>query len=451
MKKTLNINIGSRVFNIDEDAYDLLSKYLESIKKYFEKIKIDEDIFEDIENRISEKFASTLDKRQSLNIDDVNNIIKEMGTLEDFKEAYTDFETNEPKSEGQESNTKENKKRIYRNSTDKVIGGVASGLANYFSLDPIIFRLLFIASIFTGFGVIAYLIFWIGIPSNESGKINENKRLYRDGDNKILGGVAYGLGNYFGIDPAIIRILFIVSIFIGGSGIIAYFILWVSIPEAKTVGEKMNMKGYPLTLENIEKFIKEKLPQNDGKENIFVKIILFPFRVIGPIFLGILALIIPILRILFGFIFFVFSIVIIVFLLVFSLAVLKLDLQNAEAIAFGSFDGVFISGIDLSSIVGELPFYQQLSVISLLVVALLFAIMIISKVLFNIKNNSSGRLIGLFFIGIILFIFNLMVLGNTIDKWEKNGQIDEWIDEGKIIIEDGDYQVLHWKKRYHRY
>ena len=44
MKKNLNINIGSRVFNIDEDAYDLLSKYLESIKKYFEKINIDEDI-----------------------------------------------------------------------------------------------------------------------------------------------------------------------------------------------------------------------------------------------------------------------------------------------------------------------------------------------------------------------------------------------------------------------
>ena len=101
MKKTLSINIGSRVFNIDEDAYDLLSKYLESIKKYFKKIKIDEDIFEDIENRISEKFTSTIAKRQSLNIDDVNNIIKEMGTLDDFKEAYNDFEINEPKSGGQ--------------------------------------------------------------------------------------------------------------------------------------------------------------------------------------------------------------------------------------------------------------------------------------------------------------------------------------------------------------
>ncbi len=434
MKKTLNINIGSRVFNIDEDAYDLLSKYLESIKTYFKKIEIDEDIFEDIENRISEKFNSKSESRQSLNLNDVDSIIEQMGTLDDFKEAYDDFEINESKKQSQESSKKENKKRIYRNSSDKVIAGVASGLANYFGLDPIIFRLIFIASLFTGFGFIAYLIFWIGIPENESGRINENKRLYRDGDNKILGGVAFGLANYFGVDPAIIRILFIVSLFIGGFGLLAYLILWISIPEAKTVGEKMNMKGYTLTLENIEKFIKEKLPQNDGKENIFVKIILLPFRVIGPIFLGIIAIIIPILRILISFILLVFSIVVIVFLVVFTLGALKLI--NYQNFIIGSIDGFYISGIDLSAIIGELPVYFQLSILLFLVVALLFIIMIILKVLFNIKNNISSRLIGLFFIGAILFIFNIIVLEDTIDKWERSGQIDEWIDEGKLKIEN---------------
>jgi len=434
MKKTLNINIGSRVFNIDEDAYDLLSKYLESIKTYFKKIEIDEDIFEDIENRISEKFNSKSESRQSLNLNDVDSIIEQMGTLDDFKEAYDDFEINEPKKQSQESSKKENKKRIYRNSSDKVIAGVASGLANYFGLDPIIFRLIFIASLFTGFGFIAYLIFWIGIPENESGRINENKRLYRDGDNKILGGVAFGLANYFGVDPAIIRILFIVSLFIGGFGLLAYLILWISIPEAKTVGEKMNMKGYTLTLENIEKFIKEKLPQNDGKENIFVKIILLPFRVIGPIFLGIIAIIIPILRILISFILLVFSIVVIVFLVVFTLGALKLI--NYQNFIIGSIDGFYISGIDLSAIIGELPVYFQLSILLFLVVALLLIIMIILKVLFNIKNNISSRLIGLFFIGAILFIFNIIVLEDTIDKWERSGQIDEWIDEGKLKIEN---------------
>jgi phage shock protein PspC (stress-responsive transcriptional regulator) len=441
MKKTLNINIGSRVFNIDEDAYDLLSRYLESIKKYFQKINIEDDVFQDIENRISEKFNSILKNRESLNIDDINSIIKEMGTLDDFKEAYNDFDTNDFSNQNNESKTTGKGKRIYRNTSDKVIAGVASGLANYFSVDPIIFRLIFIASLFAGgIGLIAYIIFWIGIPANDSGKINENKRLYRDGDNEILGGVAYGLGNYFGIDPAIVRVLFILSIFIGGFGILAYLILWVSIPEAKTVGEKMNMEGYPLTLENIEKFIKEKLSKKDGKENLFVKIILFPFRIIGPIILGIISIIIPVLKILLSFILFVFSIVIIVFLIVFTLG--AINLMGYQDFIIGSIDGLYISGINLSIIIAELPFYLQLSIFSFLIVALLFIIIIITKVLFTNKNNFSNRLIGLFFIGVILFIFNLMVLDDTIDKWEESGQIDEWIDEGVIKID---------KMKTHRY
>ena len=416
-------------------------KYLESIKNYFEKINIDEDISNDIENRISEKFNSILKTRESLNIDDINNIIKEMGTLDDFKEAYNDFDTNDFNNQNNESKTTGKGKRIYRNTSDKVIAGVASGLANYFSVDPIIFRLIFIASLFAGgIGLIAYIIFWIGIPANDSGKINENKRLYRDGDNEILGGVAYGLGNYFGIDPAIVRVLFILSIFIGGFGILAYLILWVSIPEAKTVGEKMNMKGYPLTLENIEKFIKEKLSKKDGEENLFVKIILFPFRIIGPIILGIISIIIPVLKILLSFILFVFSIVIIVFLIVFTLG--AINLIDYQDFIIGSIDGLYISGINLSIIIAELPFYLQLSIFSFLIVALLFIIIIITKVLFTNKNNFSNRLIGLFFIGVILFIFNLMVLDDTIDKWEESGQIDEWIDEGVIKID---------KMKTHRY
>ena len=195
----------------------------------------------------------------------------------------------------------------------------------------------------------------------------------------------------------------------------------------------MNMKGYPLTLENIEKFIKEKLSKKDGKENLFVKIILFPFRIIGPIILGIISIIIPVLKILLSFILFVFSIVIIVFLIVFTLG--AINLMGYQDFIIGSIDGLYISGINLSIIIAELPFYLQLSIFSFLIVALLFIIIIITKVLFTNKNNFSNRLIGLFFIGVILFIFNLMVLDDTIDKWEESGQIDEWIDEGVIKID----------------
>ena len=147
------------------------------------------------------------------------------------------------------------------------------------------------------------------------------------------------------------------------------------------------MKGYPLTLENIEKFIKETFDKAEeaGKENFLVKIILLPFRIIGQVLLGIIGLIIPILRVFLSFVLFIISLVIIVFLVVFTLGALKLI--NYQSFIIGSIDGFYISGIDLSVIIGELPIYLQLSILLFLVVALLFIIMIISKVLFNIKNN----------------------------------------------------------------
>jgi hypothetical protein len=120
------------------------------------------------------------------------------------------------------------------------------------------------------------------------------------------------------------------------------------------------MNGYAITLENIEKFIKEKLAKEDGKENFFVKIILLPFRIIGPVLLGILGLIIPIVSVFLSFILFIISLVIIVFLVVFTLGALKLI--NSQSFLLGSIDGFYISGIDLSAVINELPLYLQLSV-----------------------------------------------------------------------------------------
>lgn len=138
MKKTLSINIGSKVFNIDNDAYELLKKYLDSIKSYFEKIETEEDILLDIETRISEKFSSIKNFSESLNLKDVKNIINEMGSVDDFKEIYEEYSKKE-ESEFNESTYKDYKnenRKIFRNLDDKVIAGVASGIANYFNIDP---------------------------------------------------------------------------------------------------------------------------------------------------------------------------------------------------------------------------------------------------------------------------------------------------------------------------
>ena len=436
MKKTLSINIGSKVFNIDNDAYELLKKYLDSIKSYFEKIETEEDILLDIETRISEKFSSIKNFSESLNLKDVKNIINEMGSVDDFKEIYEEYSKKE-ESEFNESTHKDYKnenRKIFRNLDDKVIAGVASGIANYFNIDPVISRLLFLASLLTGFGLIVYIICWIGIPGKRVGMLNSSKRLFRDGDNKILGGVAYGIANYFSIDPAIIRIIFIVSLFLGGFGFITYILLWISIPEAKTVEDKMRAKGYEVTLENIEKYVKGAFKKKDDEENLLIKIILFPFRLIGPIISGVFSLLIPILKIIISLILFVISIVLIVLMVLFALGLF--NLINYENFIFGSIEGAYISGIDLSIIIGELPIYLSISIILFFLVSLLVMIISVSRILLNAKNINPTTFIGLLFVGIILFVFNSVIISQVINEWEDTGQIQEWIDDGVIKIDN---------------
>ena len=85
-----------------------------------------------------------------------------------------------------------------------------------------------------------------------------SKRLYRDPDNRILGGVCGGLGAYFNNDPLLFRILFIILLLAGSVGFWIYLILWIAIPEAKTTAQKLEMRGEPITLENIKKSVRDE-------------------------------------------------------------------------------------------------------------------------------------------------------------------------------------------------
>lgn len=92
------------------------------------------------------------------------------------------------------------------------------------------------------------------------------KRLYRDKDNSLLGGVAAGFGHYLNIDPLWVRILFIISPFISfGTSIIIYLILWILIPEAITTSQKLEMKGEPINISNIERKVKEGIDEISDK------------------------------------------------------------------------------------------------------------------------------------------------------------------------------------------
>ena len=430
MNKTININIAGTVFNVDEDAYDLLNKYLESIKLYFSKMDKDGEIISDIESRIAENFLSKLsNKNNSISLLDVQNIIKIMGTLDDFKEIYDD----ENKKEKTFSSNGKDSKKLYRNISDKVIAGVASGISNYFKVDPIIFRIIFLALTFAGgFGLLAYIICWIGIPAKDGSEHWIDKRFYRDKDDKVIGGVAMGIANYFGVDVSIIRILFLISIFFGGFGLIVYFILWFITPEAMTVGEKMSMTGHSLTLENIEKFIKEKINPENKEENIFMKIILFPFRLIGPLLNGFIKLIVPIIRILLSFILFGFSVVIIMLTVFFALNQLEIIDHIPDLFLHGDGWGFKLDGINLAVIFNEIPFAIICTIYLNLFLTLTLIIMMITKFLFNRQLTKLSTSVTIFFVWLFATSFNVIAIPVMAERWHDNDLIDEWLETGVI-------------------
>ena len=87
---------------------------------------------------------------------------------------------------------------------------------------------------------------------------SQSRKLYRDTDNGMIGGVLAGLGHYFGVDKVWLRIIMLVFLFVFGTGALAYFILWIVMPEAKTTAEKLEMTGEPVTISNIEKKVREE-------------------------------------------------------------------------------------------------------------------------------------------------------------------------------------------------
>jgi phage shock protein PspC (stress-responsive transcriptional regulator) len=90
------------------------------------------------------------------------------------------------------------------------------------------------------------------------------KRLYRDPVNRVIGGVCSGLGAYFNVDPVWFRLAFVLAVIFAGTGILLYLILWIVLPPARTVSERLEMRGDPIDIDNIEKAVRKEM--HDVKE-----------------------------------------------------------------------------------------------------------------------------------------------------------------------------------------
>ena len=290
MKKNISINISGIIFHIEEDGYESLRKYLDSVNKYFASFEDSSEILADIESRIAEIFLGRLnDGKQVITSEDVSALIATMGSVSDFKAAEEqEIPSGEKASSQQQPHStfrQGESRRLYRDQNRKILGGVCAGIGHYFNVDPVWPRLLLaLLTVGTsGIFLIFYIILWIVLPAANLEEETSIKKMYRDGEKRVLGGVAAGVAAFFGSDIALIRLLFVITAFFG-FGMVTYIVLWIVLPEAKTITEKMKMQGEPVTLSNIESSVKKSMNEKEAtEEGILTKIILFPFRAIGAV------------------------------------------------------------------------------------------------------------------------------------------------------------------------
>ena len=293
MKKIININLSGRVIPIEDSAYERLQQYIDSLRKYFAHEEGRDEIINDIESRIAELMNEKIRKGSAAVTDnDISEIIASMGTIEDFEavESEQTGGTGNNKSNGNSAsasdsyNTRKKQNRLYRDSGDKMIGGVCSGIAYYLNTDPAIVRILFAIVTFGGFGLgfIAYIALWILLPPKDLDDF-VGKRLYRNPDDKVFAGVAGGLAAYFGRSGTSIRLLFaaplLLNIVFGvfswpffhegsfvpnivfgsltGTFILTYIVLWIVLPEANSEYQKMEMRGEKVDVNRIRQNVRE--------------------------------------------------------------------------------------------------------------------------------------------------------------------------------------------------
>ena len=222
MKKNITINIFGTVYSIDEDAYVLLNNYLEGMKNYFSNQDDCNEVADDIEHRVAELLWEKKENgMEAVDIATVKEIIDKIGKPVDIDDDSSTFSEGAGKSGSAATDT---------SGTDETADGEA------------------------GFGL------WDRIRHHI-----RTRRLYRDTQNKVFGGVCSGLSEYFGFgDVTLWRLAFIfltlffgsytmwfIPHFMNGAFPVIYLILWLIVPEVKTSEDRLRMKGKQVTPENL--------------------------------------------------------------------------------------------------------------------------------------------------------------------------------------------------------
>ena len=216
MKEVMNIGIGGKSFVVETSAYEILRDYLELFSS---KIKPGEssEVMEDIESRIAELCSENISEYKNVVTESiVVKIVTQLGLPNG--ESYRPFQ-------GAAA------------GAAKGAAGAATGAASASSGT---------SGAYSGAAGAAY-----GAGAEEQ---SVPKKLFRDSDDKMIGGVCSGLGFYLGADPVLVRVLFLIALLFGTLGFWVYLIIWIVAPLAVNPVQKCEMRGLAPTAENLGKF-----------------------------------------------------------------------------------------------------------------------------------------------------------------------------------------------------
>ena len=221
MKEVMNIGIGGKSFVVETSAYEILRDYLELFSS---KIKPGEssEVMEDIESRIAELCSENISAYKNVVTESiVVKIVTQLGLPNG--ESYRPFQ-------GAASGAAKGAASTSAGAATGASTGTSAGTSGAYS----------------GAAGAAY-----GAGAEEQ---RVPKKLFRDSDDKMIGGVCSGLGFYLGADPVLVRVLFLIALLFGTLGFWVYLIIWIVAPLAVNPVQKCEMRGLAPTAENLGKF-----------------------------------------------------------------------------------------------------------------------------------------------------------------------------------------------------
>lgn len=269
MEKIISINLAGQILPIEETAYNQLRAYFDSLRAYFRSQEGGDEILTDIENRVAELLMAKIRLgAPAINALHITEVESQLGGVNDFREAEG-AESGPENTAGGATSTPPptGRRRFFRDPNDKVLGGVCSGLAGYFNVDPALVRIIFgvLALAGWGSGILLYLVLWFLVPESAENAYR-GRRLYRSAEDKWIGGVCGGMAAYFDKDPWMFRLAFGLPLLFGagifrnflfvfgslsGAAVLIYILLWIVLPLAKTDFQKMELRGEKIDINTI--------------------------------------------------------------------------------------------------------------------------------------------------------------------------------------------------------